>query len=98
MNYANGQDACFVNKSLALVSIQDSECTSIEERTRNQSKNKFWFEQRAYRITASNFGQFCKMSETTDRVKSFIQSRQFFTSASVRHGLLYEDIAFAEYS
>lgn len=70
----------------------------IEKQTRLQSKNANWFRERQYRITASMFGSFCRMKAQTDPVKMFNQKRTYFTSRSVKHGLHYENQAFAKYS
>ena len=67
----------------------------LKKRTRLQSKNAFWFRQRQHRITASTFGTFCRLKNSTDPVKTFEQKRSFFTSQSVRHGKQYEDVASA---
>ena len=67
----------------------------LTKRTRLQSKNAFWFRQRQHRITASTFGTFCCLKNSTDPVKTFEQKRSFFTSQSVRHGIQYEDVASA---
>ena len=66
-----------------------------KKRTRLQSKNAFWFRQRQHRITASTFGTFCRLKNSTDPLKTFEQKRSFFTSQSVRHGIQYEDVASA---
>ena len=63
----------------------------LKKRTRLQSKNAFWFRQRQNRITASTFGTFCRLKNSTDPVKTFEQKRSFFT----RHGIQYEDVASA---
>ena len=67
----------------------------LKKRTRLQSKNAFWFRQRQHRITASTFGTFCRLKNSTDPVKTFEQKRSFFTSQSVRHRKQYEDVASA---
>ncbi|KAK3108400.1 hypothetical protein FSP39_007216 [Pinctada imbricata] len=69
----------------------------IEKNTRVQSKTSFWFDEREYRITASNFGTFCRLRDSTDPVKTFHQKKKFFTTKSVRHGINYEAEAFAKY-
>ena len=77
-----------------LVDLSDKEFEIIEKRTRLQSKNAFWFRQRQHRITASTFGTFCRLKNSTDPVKTF-ERKSFFTSQSVRHGIQYEDVACA---
>ena len=43
--------------------------TAIEQRTRGQSKNKQWKEERAFRLHASDFGRVCKRTARTDSDK-----------------------------
>ncbi len=40
--------------------ITESEAQVLETLTREQSKNKMWFQARKYRVTASRFGEVCK--------------------------------------
>lgn len=35
----------------------------IEEITRDQSSNPEWFKQKSFHVTASNFGQICKLRQ-----------------------------------
>ncbi|XP_052235872.1 uncharacterized protein LOC127880788 [Dreissena polymorpha] len=71
---------------------------NIEKQTRMQSKNAKWFSEREYRITSSTFGTFCRMKSTTDPCKTFDQKKVHFTSRSVKHGIMYENVAFAKYA
>ncbi|KAK6181788.1 hypothetical protein SNE40_009573 [Patella caerulea] len=84
----------FYNSS---INISLNVCKDIEVKTRLQSKNSFWFAQREYRLTSSNFGTFCKLRESTDPMKTFLQKKLYFTSPSVRHSLENESLAFAKY-
>jgi hypothetical protein len=47
--------------------LTDEQIDTISDQTKIQSKSPFWFEQRAGRVTASNFYTVCHMRETTDR-------------------------------
>lgn len=38
------------------------------------------------------------MKPTTDPCKTFDQKKGYFTSRSVKHGVMYEDVGFAKYS
>ncbi|XP_033725418.1 uncharacterized protein LOC117345238 [Pecten maximus] len=82
---------------LVNVSVDTQRAKFIEKNTRLQSKTSFWFNERQYRITASNFGVFCRLKNTTDPVNTFQQKKKFFTSKSVRHGINYEAQALALY-
>ncbi|XP_064604322.1 uncharacterized protein LOC135469697 [Liolophura sinensis] len=82
--------------SIVEVNIETSRC--IEKKTRLQSKSKFWFDQRQHRITASNFGTFCRLKSCTNPITTFNRKQKFFTCRSVRHGVDYESAAFAKYS
>ena len=47
----------------------------VEVATRAQSKSSRWYEEHHCRITASNFGTFCKGSVTTNKLKSLLYCR-----------------------
>lgn len=47
--------------------LTDEQIETIFDQTKSQSRSPFWFEQRAGRVTASNFYTVCHMRETTDR-------------------------------
>lgn len=49
----------------------------IEKKTRDQSQNQVWFNERNIRLTASKFGEVCKMRSTT-------------SCKNKVHGLLYK--------
>jgi len=52
-------------KSLFLSSFNDVNFEQIEIDTRDQSNNEKWFYERKIRLTASRFGQICKMRANT---------------------------------
>ena len=52
-----------------LSSISAEEVASIEEKTRSQSENKMWHDERKKRITASNFGTIYHATDRRDKVK-----------------------------
>ena len=49
-------------------------------------------------LTASVFGTFLRIKDTTDTVKTFKNKKMFFTSKSVKHGIQYENAALAKYN
>ncbi len=71
----------------------------IEEATRAQSKSARWYDEHHCRITASNFGTFCKGSVTTCKIKSLLYSgfESKFTSNAILWGKLHEISAFQQY-
>lgn len=52
---------------LNFVKLDDDQIETIFDQTKSQSQSTFWFEQRAGRITASNFYTVCHMRQKTDR-------------------------------
>ena len=78
----------------SIVACDISRSQQIEKRTRLQSRNNFWFQERIHRITSSTFGTFYKLRPTRDPIKTFIQKKSQFVSSSVQH---YEGIALAKY-
>lgn len=48
------------------------EIADLERETRGQSANMIWRSERLKRLTASNFGQICKMRDRTPRTKTVI--------------------------
>lgn len=48
-----------------LMSLETANKTDIEFNTREQSDSQTWFKERRIRLTASRFGQICKMRSTT---------------------------------
>jgi hypothetical protein len=54
-----------------LSSFNQVNISLIEDKTRDQNTNPKWYEERAKRITANNFGKICKMRGTTDFANSF---------------------------
>ena len=47
------------------VSVNQLEAERIQVETKEQSKSSAWYKERQCRITASYFGQVCKMRQTT---------------------------------
>lgn len=52
-------------KKKFLTSLENVDVKKIEEDTRNQSDSEKWYYERKKRITASRFGQVCKMRSNT---------------------------------
>ncbi|XP_060855780.1 uncharacterized protein LOC132950906 [Metopolophium dirhodum] len=48
-----------------LTSLENADIKKIEDDTRNQSESEKWYYERKKRITASRFGQVCKMRSST---------------------------------
>jgi len=73
-----------------LINVDLAAAKITEERTRQQSKDKFWHDERELRPTASYFGSLVKAK---DPVKHFVSKHASFTSASVMHGRTFEALA-----
>lgn len=85
--------------NLKVSSITCSEAEQLEIRTRGQTSNIAWKEERRKRIHSSSFGRICKARNTTDfdaLSKKLIMPVEFST-ASVRYGRQYEAAAVAAY-
>jgi len=52
-------------KNQFLVSLKNSNLDEIELETRVQTNSEAWYRERRLRLTASRFGQICKMRNTT---------------------------------
>lgn len=69
----------------------------IENRTRDQNQNQEWFEARRVRLTASEFGNVCKMRWNTSckfRVHRLLYSSQNISyNDALMHGHVMESIA-----
>ena len=53
-------------KSIGLLEMSDDAIHLLEKKTRGQSANKLWVEERLKRIQSSNFGRICKATERTN--------------------------------
>ena len=71
----------------------------VEISTRGQSKSIRWYDEHHCRISASNFGTFCKGLITTNKVKSLLYSgfKSTFTSSAIPWGKTHETSAFHQY-
>ena len=71
----------------------------VELSTRGQSKSIRWYDEHHCRISASNFGTFCKALITTNKVKSLLYSgfKSPFTSSAILLGKTHETSAFHQY-
>lgn len=71
-NAINSEDVSYqtVKSFMDFLSINESQCDIICAKTVHQGNSQFWFNQRAGRITASNFYKVCHMKETTDKTNT----------------------------
>jgi hypothetical protein len=60
----------------------------IEQQTREQSDCQKWREERRYRVTASRFGEICKVTERRDmsKLSKSVYSPPHLTGDAVVHG------------
>ena len=81
------------------LTYSQEDCKLVELATRNQSQCVRWFEERQYRITASNFGTICKGTITTSKLKWLLYSSNSSvqTSSAIVWGKLHESLAFEQY-
>uniref|UniRef100_A0A1X7VHP1 SWIM-type domain-containing protein n=1 Tax=Amphimedon queenslandica TaxID=400682 RepID=A0A1X7VHP1_AMPQE len=81
------------------LTYSQEDCKVVELATRNQSQCVRWFEERQYRITASNIGTICKGAITTSKLKWLLCSSNSTvqTSSAIVQGKLHESSAFEQY-
>ena len=75
--------------------ITEGDSTEIELKTRGQAGNKLWKEERAKRITSSNFGSIAKATAIRDFTKLATQmvSPKEFRRRATSYGGAYESVA-----
>ena len=82
------------------IKVSGQEAQKIEVATRAQGGSA-WQRQREWRLTASHFGDICKMTENRD-VESFCESmyspKDLSHIPSIRHGNTYESMALDKFS
>ena len=72
------------------LSISSDTIYDIEKSTRGQSSSAKWFDQRKYKITASNFYVACRSTvKPSSKLKSMFYTS--FTTSATYHGKLYEE-------
>ncbi|CAI6350462.1 unnamed protein product [Macrosiphum euphorbiae] len=82
-------------KNQFLVSLKNSNIDEIESNTRDQTNSEAWYRERRLRLTASRFGQICKMRSTTS-CKNTVYNILYASEAqskSLQYGRDMEDIA-----
>ena len=82
-------------KAALLSSISETEIKEIELHTREQASSSNWLLYRQCRLTASHFGDICKLTDRRDLTKfceNIINPRPF-SSRATRHGQQYEIVA-----
>ena len=75
------------DKFLKQLTLSKEQKLELMQKTSTQSESAMWFEERRKRLTASNFGQVCKMLPTTNCariVKSLLYST--FENSATRYG------------
>lgn len=82
-------------KKAFLISLENENLQNIEINTRNQNDSEKWYNERKKRLTASKFGQVCKMRANTS-CKNVVYSILYSTnvqSKSIQYGHDTEFIA-----
>ena len=71
----------------------------VEEKTRNQGNSNIWFQERQWRLTASNFGSICKATDRMDKRKKCetLYKRIPLSTAPIIYGKTHEKIAARKY-
>ena len=77
------------------LSVTEADIKDIASKTTKQSASKQWYHHRRWRITASRFGEICKMTDRRNKKKlcqSFV-AHSNLKSKAVIHGRQYESVA-----
>ncbi len=84
---------------LSRITYSVKDVVEVEAATRAQSKSSRWYEEHHCRITASNFGKFCKGSITMPKLKSLLYSgfKSTISSSAILWGKTHEASAFRQY-
>lgn len=88
-------------KEIFLKSLEKSkeELATIEVQTRGQSGNPLWNQERMTRLTASHFGEICKMRKTTsciNKIKQLLYS-PFLGNDNTKYGIEHEPFAIKQF-
>ena len=80
--------------------VSEAEAEELEKETREQSNSFKWREERKWRLTASNFGQICKATESRDLALlcKTLYDPPLLNNAAVNHGKTYETVALKKFS
>lgn len=80
---------------LKKITIDVSETWNIQTNTTSQVEDAMWFQQRKYRLTASNFGRVMtrKKEPTKSFLSSLFQSKNLTNVSSIQHGKQNEAVA-----
>lgn len=74
--------------------VTEREAAEIQEKTRDQSSSKSWFNERSWRIISSRFGYICFATQRRNKTKlcqSLVQtSAVSFRNEAISHGKFYE--------
>lgn len=86
-------------KTLGVTEISCAEISEIEKSTIGQANNMNWKLERQKRLTASNFGQICKLTDRSNPVKlaqAFLEIKDINTEA-INYGKVNEAVAVDKY-
>lgn len=82
------------------IKISEKEAKIIEKKTQDQA-GSLWMQEREWRLTASNFGEICKITESRD-IEKFCESmynpKDLNHVPSIRHGKTYESVALQKFT
>ncbi len=79
--------------TLCITSQKDAE--TLEKKTRKQALSQLWRDERKIRLTASRFGEICKLTEKKNISKlcDSLYGEKTFKSEATEHGIKHEKIA-----
>ena len=83
------------------IKVSAEQAAYIEAKTQGQSSSERWKSERELRLTASNFGQICTITERRDIPKlceAMYSPKDLSKVPAIRHGNTYESIALEKFT
>ena len=83
-----------------LLQVNDKDIQRIEAATRLQSKSTSWFAEREWRLTASNFGTLCKITNrrNINKLCTSLLCPNIILTHPILHGRTYESLAIRQFT
>ena len=84
---------------LFYLKVSSQQAAEIQKATIGQSSNSRWYEEREWRLTASNFGQISHMTSRRNIQKlcHYLTHGPSFQTSAMLHGKMYEPIAIKKF-
>lgn len=82
-----------------VVNVTTKQAADIEAETKQQAGCARWAEERQYRLTASRFGEICKMTQrrNIEKLCNSLFEHSYICTPAITHGKLYESTAIKKF-